>query len=72
MLTQADNITRMKLHFAPQHLTVPGDQRALARGEGCGADMAVTLKAAVSWKDVVGEETEIRLCSFFIFSVSAK
>lgn len=61
MLTQADNITRMKLHFFLQHLAIPRDQRALAWVESCGADIAVTMKAAVSWKDVGGEETKIGL-----------
>lgn len=61
MLTQADNITWMKLRFFLQHLAVPRDQRALAWVESCGADVAVALKAAVSWKDVGGEETKIRL-----------
>lgn len=61
MLTQADNITRMKLHFSRQHLAIPRDQRTLAWVKSCGTDIAVTMKIAVSWKDVCGEETKIGL-----------
>lgn len=61
MLTQADNITRMKLHFFLQLLAIPRDQRARAWVESGGAGIAVTMKAAVSWKDVGGEETEVGL-----------
>lgn len=70
MLTQADNITRMKLHFFLQHHAIPHDQTALTWVEGCGADIAVPMKAAVSWKDVSGKEMEIGLWSFFTFTAA--
>lgn len=61
MLTQADNVTMMKMHFCLQHLAIPGDQRALTWAKSCGTDIAETMKAAVSWKDVSGKEMKIRL-----------
>lgn len=72
MVTQADDITRVKLRVFLQHLAIPGDQSALARAESGGAHIAVTMKAAVPWEDVGGEEANVGRGASFAFAASAK